>query len=362
MKITPKTPEQVEAQILAFIESEHFLPETSSPENKSCMYDRLSEIATLSAGSDVTRETSEPERSQWRNSDGRILRKLLPDVEVGSDVAVAKYDNYVDFLRKKRTTDQRNSPDLEGRVELETAYEKYKPTVDNFFEQLGQEHESIYDAPEFMGSIAFRLKVGDQELVVRKATTDKEHASIRGYVNAMIRGRKIAGLEQLRATSLKEGVVVSDHVPGSASYSLSTEEMLTISAEQVDSLVGALVDMQVAGIIPDLKGSNLLYDKENGFGIIDYARIANELIGGQTNTVAGMLLYATPLLDNLGARTIPEKQKIERPDEEQEIKRARMSVFEKYIDACRKYIESNNGMKEVIAIMESHLLALKANV
>ena len=109
------------------------------------------------------------------------------------------------------------------------------------------------------------------EYVVRKTHGGKARPFIiEGYVRGCMRAEGIPHLEQIVAVSYDKGIIVTERIPGKRVDELTPEEKEGVSDAQLKQLVDTLVATQNAEVSVDLgNGGNLLYDAEEGFGLID---------------------------------------------------------------------------------------------
>ena len=129
--------------------------------------------------------------------------------------------------------------------------------------------------PHFLGkginSRAFSVPVGNNIYVIRvKIGENRSPSGINSYIAPLILGKGIPHLEQIIAASYEKGVTVSELIPGKQIEELTLDDSSEISDVQLETLVDTLVVASKRGIEIDPKSSNLLYDHESGFGIVDY--------------------------------------------------------------------------------------------
>ncbi|MDR2431137.1 MAG: hypothetical protein LBD99_02660 [Candidatus Margulisbacteria bacterium] len=96
------------------------------------------------------------------------------------------------------------------------------------------------------------------------------------------------GMEQIVAASLEDGVTISRLMPGRLISWLSAKDAACISPGQLAALLNNLIQAYQNGILIDTSPGNLFYDRDAGFGIIDYCSV-NGLSYALGNLAAAVL-------------------------------------------------------------------------
>lgn len=102
--------------------------------------------------------------------------------------------------------------------------------------------------------------------------TDAEYRArdVRDKMRTTKLGRGIPHLEQLVAASPDTGETYAEVMTGKEVSHLQPEDIQQITGKQIDTLLTTYSQAHAAGIMVDPKPSNFFYDKDQGFGIIDY--------------------------------------------------------------------------------------------
>lgn len=97
--------------------------------------------------------------------------------------------------------------------------------------------------------------------------------AIQRKIDAGFRGLNLSGLEQIQSASIEEGVVIYKRAKGKMVKSMSNAELNGVTEEQYTSFRRTVYKAVEVGIEFDpwnQDGSNVLYDQETGFTLIDY--------------------------------------------------------------------------------------------
>jgi hypothetical protein len=182
---------------------------------------------------------------------------------------------YTEFLRHPDAT---QAELLESRVALAESYQDFAPAVAETG-LLAASHGERTSSPLYLAaggmSAAFALNAQNEQLVLRipKANKNQSYDSsslVEHYVDGLIRGVGVNGLEQIRAYSYRDGVTISEFIPGNMAGFLEADEVASITTEQTEQLLDALEVMDQKDLILDSKAGNLMYDTAAGFNIVDY--------------------------------------------------------------------------------------------
>lgn len=256
----------------------------------------LRNIGALAAGN-VTRITKNKEYIQ--GDDGPI--KIMP----GTERQVATGQDYIDYLVE--VGDSKYEP-IAQRAELLAAYEDFGPLVHTL-----QEEVKGYDSPAMhpdylaagLNAKVFSLSQNGHEYVARVPhsdgpnSTDEPNPSAVDYrIRAGMRGKGIPHLEQIVAFSYEDGVVISERMPGRVISKVTAEELGHVTDKQLNDLIDTFIAAHKAGIHIDPRPSNYFYDKEQGFGIVDYDAADEQGVVAQNRT--DMVSWAETIIGNAG--------------------------------------------------------------
>jgi hypothetical protein len=174
------------------------------------------------------------------------------------------------------------------RTELLGAFKKFQPILE------GLEETHIIGRGDKCR--AYLVEDQDTEYIVRKTHSNKPRPFIiEGYVRGCMRAEGIPHLEQIAAVSYDKGIIVTERMPGKKISDLTPEDKGEVSDAQLEQLVDTLVAAQQAGVSVDLgNGDNLLYDTEEGFGMVDLDVFQETL--SMYDSLPGKLSSASSLL------------------------------------------------------------------
>jgi len=290
VETTPKSPEQVQAQIAAFTAErvEHY-------QDSKHIFRNLGGLA-LGEMQDITRTTNSTE--YHRDENGDTIR--LPE---GTEHTVATSSEYADFLRS--VGGQRYEA-IQGRAEMLGEYSHFKPSIMALRTELA-DPEKRKGHPNFLGNgsnaTVFSISEGDKKYAVRVPNGRATDPSlIDSHLAGAVLGKDVPHLEQIVAASYEDGVTVAELMPGKEIGQLTLDEIEGITDEQLGELVDTLAVASERGIEIDPKPSNFLYDSEAGYGIVDYhsSKVAgknskdqsfNEIIGWTAASINNTGLY-----------------------------------------------------------------------
>lgn len=101
-------------------------------------------------------------------------------------------------------------------------------------------------------------------------------------VEAGIRGQGVEGLEQIRAASLEDGVVIWDYAQGIKEF-----DAATIPDSQIGALMATICTATSLGLQFDgcnRSGGNAIYSPDRGFTLIDYDVTVDNRLSVKENT------------------------------------------------------------------------------
>lgn len=165
--------------------------------------------------------------------------------------------------------------------EVFAAYEYFAPYISAQIKSMSYDDDRHVRADErndFIekgaSSLVFGFDVAGTQYVAKAGrNTDMDRAlSVENDVENLTTGRGIPRLEQVVAASREDGVVVSERMPGKDITHCTAEEMGAVTKDQLVDALAAMRAAFAAGIDFDSKPANFMYDPEQGFGFIDYAR------------------------------------------------------------------------------------------
>lgn len=271
-KITPKSPELIEAQVAAF---------ASERQGGGHILLNLGELATGNLR-DYIRTTESDD---------------FGDAPVGTEVTIATAPEYIDFLRSVGGS---KNEAIQTREEMLTRYnQEFKPIIDNLQKEV-QDPRARKEHPAFMGdgsnAAVFRITREGKNYAVR-VPNGHNPVGIDRHIAGAVLGKGIPHFEQIVAASYEDSVTVAEIMPGKElAKDMSIEDVEAITDGQLLELVDTLTTATRRGIKIDPKPSNIFYDREFGFGIVDYQPL--EIAGSHARQDLGTLIgwMAIPLL------------------------------------------------------------------
>jgi hypothetical protein len=276
----PKSPEQLQAQVAAFASNR-----IQNLTNRDYI---LSHLPSLAEGTlkDVVRVTDSTEYERRSDGNGYIV---TPE---GAEVVAGSAADYVGYLRDADSRDQ-----VMRRTRLLENYQQFDRLADAATEVLGS--GSRAEVRRIVGSdgraYAVRIPKGPRVDI----------PSVEHKVRAALRGQGIPHLEQIVGVSYEKGRTISEVMPGIELTKLSAAELARhITDDQLDTYIRTIISAYKAGIIIDPKPSNVLYDTQEGFGIIDYNE--HTAVPGRSDvTLADMIRYGAYALTGTGRKVAP---------------------------------------------------------
>ena len=287
-EMTPKSPELLQAQAATFAAEriEHY-------QDSGHVLNNLGELA-IGNLADVTRVTESAE--YHKDEAGERLR-----VPENTKRTVATTSEYTDFLRSVGGSKYEA---IQGRADMLTQYNQvFKPIVTGLRAEL-QDPATRKEHPAFMGngsnSAVFRITHEGKDYAVRVPSGTKPSPStIDSHLAGAVLGKGVPHLEQIVAASYEDGVTVAEVMPGKEiGKDMTLEDVAAITDEQLSGLVDTLTAVSERGIEIDPKPTNIFYDREAGFGIVDYhsSKVAAKNSADQDlGTIVGWM--ATPIMN-----------------------------------------------------------------
>lgn len=256
---TPKSPELLQAQVATFAAER-----IEDYQDSGHILNNLGELA-IGNLTDVTIVT---QSTEYRKDEGKTVR-----VPENTERTVATASEYTDFLRSVGGSGYEA---IQGRADMLTQYNQvFKPIITGLRAEL-QDPASRKEHPAFMGngsnSAVFRITHEGKDYAVRVPNGTKPSPStIDSHLAGAVLGKGMPHLEQITAVSYEDGVTVAEVMPGKEmGKDMTSEDVAAITDEQLSGLVDTLTAVSEHGIEIDPKPTNIFYDRDAGFGIVDY--------------------------------------------------------------------------------------------
>lgn len=264
MNITPKSPEHIQAQVAAFNAAtvEH-LPD------RFHIYKHINAVAQGSV-EDVIRVPFNSERVR------RGSQSLgYTEIPAGQERITAKAEDYVNYLRQYG-----KSEEVMLRKDLAEAYVQFKPALELFLAETAEQTNTQRSyRPDYLGSgissQAFKITIDNHDYAVRIPGKDsvlpyEKAGTVDQYTQAIMRGKDVPGLEQIKAISYKDNIVISEFIPGERAGDLKSGVIAAMPNKHIETVLDTFDAMQDRHLVFDPKAENLLYDSNNGFAVIDF--------------------------------------------------------------------------------------------
>lgn len=299
MNIQPKSPELIQSQIATFAAEK-----IDHDEAKQHVFKNIGNLAVDT----VTTVNYVAERDEYlRDENGEYIRQEdgLAKIPKGTERTAATRDEYIHYLRSVNSS---HHEAIAMRANLLERYREFKPEITHLMSEL-EESESRKDHPAHLGSgsnvSAFRLNHDGKEYAVRAG---EGALGIDGRAEVTARAKGIPHLEQVVAMSYDSSIIVTEIMPGQElGKGSSFEDMQQVTDAQLSGFVETITAAVARGIDIDPKPSNIFYDTEGGFGLIDL-NPANQLteLGNTVGNMATSISSAGFFGNSLRDKTTPE--------------------------------------------------------
>lgn len=321
-EFTPKPKELIQAQLATFA-AEH----VPVPQDKGHIFNNIDALSE-GAATDITRTTKDVEYHPGKDG---IFNMRVPE---GTIHTVATQQDYANFIRSVGGSRYES---IEGRASLLNAYEHFKPIVSKLRAELSDDDTLRKKHTTFLGTgsnaMAFQIEDEGTMYVVRiPRGKNVKPGVIDSHLAGAVLGKDVSHLEQIVAASYEDGVTIAEVMPGKEVGQLTVDEIKSVTNEQLSMLVDTLITAHDRGIEIDPKPSNIFYDPQEGYGIVDYH--SSKYIGRspkiqELSEVVGWL--ATDI-DNAGfyGRTIGLEKTTEEYAHDLELKKANLDVMQRY--------------------------------
>ena len=281
VKIRRKTPEQLQAQLAAYTESE-----IDDIRHRHHIYADLARLATPQRNTITYTENEKYDPTNPTKIPGLIYHH------------VADRDEYVSYIRSTRATSWEV---VRKRQELLDAYRRYSTGVSHLKRSIPRYSPEAH--PDFLGvgsySRVYKMVYGAHELAVRIPRPDAKPDEVDLHVAAMVYAQGIPRLEQVIGVSYSDNVTISEYMPGTPWGKMDGAARGNVKAEHLEQLEETVRLAYHAGIALDLKNpDNLLYDSDAGFGVVDYLKISSD--SNQHTSLEDMQAKMIQLLSSRG--------------------------------------------------------------
>ena len=250
MHFHQKSPEYMQSQIAEFVRSGEL-----DYNQKTTTSRQIGTLALSPEGTDVN----------------GVVEKMVS--KEPQEVTVS-YEVYLDFLRNMSNEDRARLKYHETALQ---AYEIYRPSIDALLADVAT-YEDKTQHPQFLGKgtngAAFRLDFDDTPLVVKQSHSNGERVDRVGASHsesaAFYIGNQIDHLQHQVAASPDSEIIITELLPGRTINTLSFEELASIPDDDIRQVIDLVITMAEHGLVFDPKISNVMYDPDEGFSILDY--------------------------------------------------------------------------------------------
>ncbi|MDX1765355.1 MAG: hypothetical protein R3313_00215 [Candidatus Saccharimonadales bacterium] len=220
-------------------------------------------------------------------------------VEKGTPILAASGEDYLGYLRE--VGGAQYEP-IAARAEMIKAYQEFQPIVTSLRAEIAdpssRKEHSDYMANGGNASV-FKITHNNREYAVRVPSGRQVNAaSVESHVGGAIKAKGMPHMEQIVAASYEDGVTVAELMPGREMNVLTEEDAAAITDEQLGQLIDTFLEANRRRIGIDPKPTNLFYDREEGFGLIDYNSLDNRADGTAEQNPATVLSFIPEILNN----------------------------------------------------------------
>jgi len=297
-----KTPQEIYAQTAAFVDVQPY-------EYKTTLTHRLGEVATsLLAGESVVAQSTE-------------------DSGIQGEIVLTEGD-YLEFLRHASPEDRADIAFLADKM---SAYPRFNNRVNNVLKHEDSESD-VLSAGQSSAKV-YSLKQDGNDYAVKDG--GYSYNSIRAFRI----GDSIDRIAHLKAIKPDEGILIMDRLPGKPMTSLTFAEHMAIPTEHIRTAIKTVIRMNEAGLEIDAHPDNLLYDPEQGFGVVDYAAKPSPEPWPNYRSKANQIMsWANmfALFPKQDESTIPESGTQGYADWDLKMAQERIQLFDKFFDVMEE--------------------------
>lgn len=175
------------------------------------------------------------------------------------------------------------------------AYDQYKDGIRLFLEEM-RGFGKINEHPAHIAQDVFNIVIGGKECVLK-------YRPYPGHIAAYLMGTSyIEGedhFEQILAVSVEDGVILSEKIPGEQMNKLSPEDVMNVSDQQIKQCFESLFKAHEKDLPMENKSKNIMYDKDAGFGFIDFISDFGFISDGKNHDLDLLPYYFNPVFNGL---------------------------------------------------------------
>ena len=193
------------------------------------------------------------------------LNNLPPDLPEDLVTLIQTHkDAYIAFLRQEKNME---TSFIEENIK--TYKEKFQSTIHVLRAKILQ--GDFKTLPEYLGSgsngHAFKIEVDGKQYAAKfSRSVVQENFEIK----PLLRAKGIPHTSQLVSYSFEDGVVIMELLPGNDLTNFKSDNRPDYTDENIIQLIETVRELDSNGLVIDPKPSNFMYDKEQGFSVLDY--------------------------------------------------------------------------------------------
>lgn len=224
------------------------------------------------------------------------------------------WDSYVHFLRDLQAEDRLAIKVAERNADY---YEqKFSGPVKRLKRAVQKEGKKSHGfIGEGSNGAAYALVVDGHEYVVKLGGSATQ---TNFDVRALIRAKGIPKVAQIVVYSFEDHAQVMERMPGKDVTQSSEEELSALKDRQIAELIQTVQQLANRGLVIDPKPSNFMYDKDEGFGVLDYhiaypgsERVAAQIMSLRLALSTKQTDFQWPKADDPQAEKKEEKHAVE---------------------------------------------------
>lgn len=172
-----------------------------------------------------------------------------------------------------------------------------------------------------------------------------------------IRASGVEGLEQIVAASAETGVTIALLMNGKNLDETTIEDVEQITTEQIVKFISLLHKTKVRQLTIDYKDSNIFYDTNSGFGIIDMQPEEN----GAKQTLDEKLVGGLQMIANMGGLRVERNKPASSRDFAQAAKTIKsiIPICKAYIDEVKRVLVGGD-YSDTLELLNSKIQELEA--
>jgi hypothetical protein len=256
--------------------------------------------------------------------------------------------------------------DKEELAELLAHYTSFTPAIKKLQEEL-KKSDSHKEHPNFLGSGStcevFAIELDERQFAVRIPTGKFTSPDIiNTYITSLMRGKGIPHLEQIIAASCTEGITISELIKGKDSGKMNLREIRDITDSQIEDFIDLLILTYQKNITVDYKPSNILYDRDSGFSIVDY--IVNKNNNTEEDNLEDIIKMGAQTIICFGFYTGEYKKEMNSEDYKNKLLlfKENLKVLKRYKSLLKSKIEGDtllDSVDEINLIIKSYRKNIK---